>query len=70
MDLIASERFAYKSGWLEPEIGYIAILMFLFICSAISTSTMERFEPEEYEALKKTYKGKEIPEYLYFNKGL
>lgn len=35
----------------------------------ISTSMIERWEPEEYEKLKKFCKGK-VPETVYFNKGL
>ncbi|XP_039281985.1 sideroflexin-2 isoform X1 [Nilaparvata lugens] len=35
----------------------------------ISTSMIERFEPEEYEKLKKFCKGK-VPETVFFNKGL
>ncbi|XP_063982427.1 sideroflexin-2 [Diachasmimorpha longicaudata] len=38
-------------------------------CS-ISTATLKRWEPENYETLVKNSKRTEIPEYLYFNKGL
>ncbi|XP_012345337.1 sideroflexin-2 [Apis florea] len=38
-------------------------------CS-IKSSTLERWEPENYELLKKNCKNREIPIYLYFNKGL
>ena len=38
-------------------------------CS-IKSSTLERWEPENYEILKKNFKGREIPTHLYFNKGL
>ncbi|KOC60674.1 Sideroflexin-2 [Habropoda laboriosa] len=38
-------------------------------CS-IKSSTLERWEPENYELLKKNCQSKEIPTRLYFNKGL
>ncbi|KAJ8686938.1 hypothetical protein QAD02_022732 [Eretmocerus hayati] len=38
-------------------------------CS-ISTKTLQKYEPESYELLKTNCKGRDIPEYLYFNKGL
>lgn len=38
-------------------------------CS-ISTTTLKNWEPENYELLKKNCEGKEVPAYLYFNKGL
>ncbi|XP_066580961.1 sideroflexin-2 [Prorops nasuta] len=38
--------------------------------SWIKSSTLQRFEPENYEELQQNYKGKELPAYLYFNKGL
>ncbi|XP_044740415.1 sideroflexin-2-like isoform X2 [Chrysoperla carnea] len=47
----------------------IACAIFPQTCS-ISTATLERFEPEEYAKLKKQYDGKELPQFLYFNKGL
>ncbi|XP_011688084.1 PREDICTED: sideroflexin-2 [Wasmannia auropunctata] len=38
-------------------------------CS-IKTTTLQRWEPENYELLTKNCKGGELPTYLYFNKGL
>ncbi|XP_058800170.1 sideroflexin-2 isoform X2 [Phymastichus coffea] len=38
-------------------------------CS-ISSKTLQKYEPENYELLKANCKGREIPQYLYFNKGL
>lgn len=38
-------------------------------CS-IAVSTLQRWEPENYELLLKNCEGKDIPKYLYFNKGL
>lgn len=32
--------------------------------------TLEKWEPENYELAKKNYKGKSLPEHVYFNKGL
>lgn len=38
-------------------------------CS-IAVSTLQRWEPENYELLLKNCEGKDIPMHLYFNKGL
>ncbi|XP_076481093.1 sideroflexin 2 isoform X3 [Bombus vancouverensis nearcticus] len=38
-------------------------------CS-IKSCDLERWEPENYELLKKNCKSRDIPKYLYFNKGL
>ncbi|XP_014221432.1 sideroflexin-2 [Trichogramma pretiosum] len=38
-------------------------------CS-ISTKTLQKYEPENYEILQANCKGRKVPEYLYFNKGL
>lgn len=38
--------------------------------SSIKSCDLERWEPENYELLKKNCKSRDIPTYLYFNKGL
>lgn len=38
--------------------------------SSIESSTLERWELENYEQLKKNCENADIPTYLYFNKGL
>lgn len=40
------------------------------IFSSISSETLKKYEPEHYEILEQNCKGRKIPEYLYFNKGL
>lgn len=44
-------------------------ILYIFY-SSIKSSTLERWEPENYELLKKNCETKKIPTYLYFNKGL
>ncbi|KAL2720395.1 sideroflexin-2 [Vespula squamosa] len=39
-------------------------------CASIAVSTLQRWEPENYELLLKNCEGKDIPMHLYFNKGL
>lgn len=38
--------------------------------SSIKATTLQRWEPENYELLKKNCKSDKLPTYLYFNKGL
>jgi len=38
--------------------------------SSIKATTLQRWEPENYELLMKNCEDSKLPTYLYFNKGL
>lgn len=42
----------------------------MFRFSSLDVSTLARFEPEQFEKLKKTVGDNTIPQKVYFNKGL
>jgi len=45
-------------------------LKLLFLHSCLKTTTLEWLEPEMYKKLREACAGREVPRYVYFNKGL
>ena len=60
-----STLIAYKSSSFLISIDFSS----RFPCSSIKTSTIQSFEAELYEDMKQRTKGN-VPERVYFNKGL
>ncbi|XP_033207732.1 sideroflexin-2 [Belonocnema kinseyi] len=81
MEKLESQEWMKKIKYLHGPMQVMGVGCFLLFmvptacalfpqkCS-ISSNTLKKWEPENYELLKKNCEGKEIPEYLYFNKGL
>ncbi|KAL6435196.1 hypothetical protein ACFW04_005343 [Cataglyphis niger] len=72
-------RYSHKIGKYSTcptSLAFYSSLLFYFYFysitfhSSIKATTLQRWEPENYELLKKNCEGGEIPRYLYFNKGL
>lgn len=65
-DLVCTTYLIYHN----TKIGMIMIYIFLlYFSSSLNTSTMKRLEPEFYEEMVQNTKGN-VPERVYFNKGL
>ncbi|XP_031843147.1 sideroflexin 2 [Nomia melanderi] len=81
MEKLEKYRFMQKIKPLHLSIQVLLVGCFLTFmvptacalfpqrCS-IKSSTLEKWEPENYKVLRENCKDREIPMYLYFNKGL
>lgn len=66
-------RFSRKIGkYIYKDLpAYFFLFYTIYVFrSSIKTTTLQRWEPDNYELLKKNCEDGKIPTYLYFNKGL